>query len=393
MEANILERMLAEEFNASPAKEVDFVFNDGPMRIAAEVKLRQQGARQIRESLIKIASYVASHEGLVDQAYVFIALRRIGPSRVRHEWKSAMRALKPDIARRLRLVAAVGCEVVVEPPNDPRANELAQRFCRIVERLDGPQETHEGHAGKVRSRRIGAQSGSPPWKRLETEKVLLSRWILNQGPIAIGALQGQVGCSYPTVQRAIFDLTESGMVERGARRSVRLTKYPRDRWANLIAMQNNVYPTLEFADPTNSSGAPSKLLERLNRMKPSQAPSVALGGVEAARGWTPSFNLNGLPRIDLVIHSPDTRAWGAIAQDYVRRLDPGLIPREGEHKYRSATLAIHPLFRKASLFRPSLSHGLHQADPVETIVQLHQMGLTEQAEDMLAYLRSNTRKE
>jgi len=128
-------------------------------------------------------------------------------------------------------------------------------------------------------------------------------------------------------------------------------------------------------------------------MKPSQEPSVALGGVEAARGWFPSFNLNGLPRIDLVLHSPDNRAWAAIAQDYVRRLDPGLIPREGEHKYRSAILVINPLFRKASLFRPNLSHGLHQADPVETIVHLHQMGLTEQAEDLLAYLRSNTKKE
>ena len=386
MEANILKRMLADEFNAYPAKEVDFVFNDGPIRIAAEVKLRQQGARQIRDSLIKIASYVASHEGQVDRAYVFIALRRIGTSRVRHEWQSAIRALKPDIARRLRLVAAIGCEVVVEPPNDPRANELARRFYRIVERLDGLQETREGYTDEARS-------GSPPWKRLETEKVLLGRWILNQGPTAIGALQGQVGCSYPTVHRAILDLTESGLVERGARRSVRLTRYPRDRWSNLIALQRNVYPSLEFVDPTSSSGSPSRLLDRLNRMKSSQEPSVALGGVEAARGWTPSFNLNGLPRIDLVLHSPEIRAWAALGQDYVRRLDPGLILREGEHKYRSAILVIHPLFRKVSLFRPNLSHGLHQTDPVETIVHLHQMGLTEQAEDLLAYLRSNTRKE
>ena len=229
MEADILERMLAEEFNAVPAKEVDFVFNDGPMRIAAEVKFRQQGARQIRDSLIQMASYVASHEGLVDQAYVFITLRRIGASRVRHEWQSAIRALKPDIARRLRLVAAIGREVVVEPPNDPRANELAIRFCRVVERFDGSQETREGYTDEVRPGRLGAQSGSPPWKRLETEKVLLSRWILNQGPIAIGALQGQVGCSYPTVQRAILGLTESGLVERGVRRSVRLARYPHPR--------------------------------------------------------------------------------------------------------------------------------------------------------------------
>jgi hypothetical protein len=234
------------------------------------------------------------------------------------------------------------------------------------------------------------------WKHLEVEKVLLHRWLLDEGPIAVGTLSKQVGCSYPTAMEAVRRLSATeGLIARGRARSVALARYPRDRWAELLRAQRLVYPPAEFVNPVAEPGAVDGILRRLQRTKPKDA---ALAGVVAARRWDASFDLNGTPRIDVVLHAPMGRGrtgsgWAKQASDFARRIDPALQRRTGSSgssssQVRGATvLVLHRTYRREALFLEEPGAPMPWADPVEVICQLNEMGLTAQAGELVRRLR------
>jgi hypothetical protein len=265
----------------------------------------------------------------------------------------------------------------------------------VVERfLEFARKSSGGDARNVSPKADDARAGGSPgptWKHLEVEKVLVHRWLLGEGPIAVGALIRQVGCSYPTAIQAIRRLSASGLIERGRGRSVALARYPRDRWADLWRVQRTVYPPEEFVDPTGDPGAVEGILRRLNRLRPKGA---AIGGVVAARAWDPAFDLNGTPRVDVVVQAPaargsDSGRWIREATEFIRRLDPALVRRTRD--VRGATvLALHPTYRREALFReavPPLDVPL--AGPVEVLFHLNELGLTAQAGALLGHLRKD----
>ena len=260
------------------------------------------------------------------------SLVRISAGRVRAEWERVGQALRPEVGARMQLVAVVEGREVMEGAKGERT-PVVERF------LEWVKEEAAGTGG-IRNRRVGASAewrgaggGSlgVSWKHLEVEKVLLHRWLLDEGPIAVGALSQQVGCSYPTAMEAIRRLSATeGLIARGRARSVALARYPRDRWAELLRAQRLVYPPVEFVNAVAEPGAVDGILRRLQRSKPKDA---ALG-VVVARRWDPSFDLNGTPRIDVVLHAPAGRArtgggggWAKLASEFARRIDPALQRR------------------------------------------------------------------
>lgn len=287
------------------------------------------------------------------------------------------------------LVAVVdGTEVAVPPY--PRPTPVIDYFLNFAGKTRVPPE----------SRSYFSVEYDPPvrgplgvtWKSLEVEKVLLHRWLLREGPIAVGILSRQVGCSYPTAIQAVRWLAASELIARERSRSVALVQYPRDRWAELLRAQRLVYPPEEFVDPIPGPGAVDGIMRRLNRLRPT---GVAIGGVIAARRWDPAFDLNGTPRIDVLLHTPAERSphrggWLRDATELVRRLDPALKRRSPQ--VRGVTvLVLHRTYRRDPLFLDEPKSPMPFADPVEVLCHLNELGLTAQARELVSRLRQGVK--
>lgn len=377
-------------------KEIDLVSADG--REAYDIKIGGRGVRDLRNSIFGLATFLVRNPE-VKRGFVLTSLVRISAGRVRAEWERVGQALRPELGGRMQLVAVVeGREVVLGA--EGKRTPVVERFLEWVKAEAGAGGGSKAGGEGERDTRGGGGGGSlgVSWKHLEVEKVLLHRWLLDEGAIAVGTLARQVGCSYPTAIEAVRRLSATeGLIARGRARSVALARYPRDRWTELLRAQRLVYPAAEFVSPVAEPGAVDGILRRLQRTKPKDA---ALGGVVAARRWDPLFDLNGTPRIDVVLHAPMTRArtgggggWAKQASEFARRIDPALQRRgaatgSSSSQVRGATvLVLHRTYRREALFLEEAGAPMPWADPVEVICHLNEMGLTAQAGELVRRLR------
>jgi hypothetical protein len=365
-----LTRWLKEDLRWRPRPaQRDFNFASADGRTIAQVRLKSEGLRDLRDGLVQLAGHIQQHR-TVDRAYLLIALRRTSPQRVAEQWRRAKAILLPDIAKRLHLVAAVGREAVTDP-DQPKLAAMGKRFLQITTQLEGGGEPAWGKP------RIADRAVSASWRNLEVEKVLLHRWLLKEGAISMSDLAGEVGCSYPTVQQVVNRLESRGLIARERKRSVALKKFSRADWSELLTTWRAVYEPVRFVDVTRRTGGAEGLLAR-SRRQPPPGVALALGGVAAARHWDPAFDLNGTPRVDLVLHAEQSQH---VDLDFVKRLDPALRPLGGDVR-GSVVLVVHPIRRRKALFAQKPGETLPFADPVETILHLNDLGLTAQAGDL-----------
>jgi hypothetical protein len=386
MEPDLTRQLHAMGYSAG-SDGTDLFSADG--REAYEIKLGARGLRDLRDASLRLATFCARHRE-VERGYLLASLIRISARRVRAEWNSIKQVLLPELGARMHLVAIVDGTEVTEPPN-ARATPVIDWFLEFTRKTASPNS--RSPMSQEHDARAGGPTGTT-WKHLEIEKVLLRRWLLGEAPTAVGTLIRQVGCSYPTAIQAIRRLSADDLIERGRGRSVGLSRYPRDRWAELFRAQRLVYPPAEFIDPTADPGAADGILRRLNRQRPKGA---ALGGVVAARRWDPSFDLNGTPRIDVLLHAPAARTpagggggWGRVASEFARRLDPAL-QRRSPTVQGATVLVLHRTFRRDPLFLEEPQSPIPWADPVEVLCHLHDLGLTAQAGQLLHRLRQDVK--
>lgn len=194
--------------------------------------------------------------------------------------------------------------------------------------------------------------------------------------MTVKELQEQTGLSHPTVTKGIMAL--EGAVERKRDRSVALRSFPREAWGRLLALAPTVRQTAGFVDESGRGADPVRLLERVRRLGPGR---VAVAGVAGARHWHAAFDLHGLPRLDLSVNAPD----GPLDTAFVEQLDPALVPAP---RGTPPTLVLHAVPRAASLFVPDAEGRVPWADPVEVLLDLHELRLVEQADDLVWVLRS-----
>jgi predicted transcriptional regulator len=289
--------------------------------------------------------------------------------RVRHEWIKIKRLFHPRLSHRLSLVAIGKDEedVWVEPDEG-----FLHRIAKVF-------QTARGDSNDAAPTII-----KPHFKQnqLEVLKVLMCRWLLGEGAIPIGKLAEQVGCSQPTVRFALSRLERQNAIRRRLNRSIELSRFPLRSWNELLALSEKMRQSFSYRDASGERTDPERLLKRLERMRPSQ---VALGGVAAARHWHSDFDLHGTPRLDLLLHAPgDT-----VDLHFVRRLDPALtlIDRFDE----SPVLVVRLLQRADPLFVHVPGTGLPLADPVETALDLYNLGLTAQTSQLFAHFRPEIR--
>jgi hypothetical protein len=342
---------------------VDFVSSDGAWGIELAESLR--GVRDLSAHALMLARWVVDHPS--KQAALVIVSPRMTPQ-MEAEWTAILKVLRKDVAQRITLVT---------PERAP--TRPASWMEPLLEALRRP----DAESASARPEPPAA----PTAKLFDVVKLLLHRWIRKEGPIRVLALADQAGCSYPTVFKAIARLERYGELSRTSRRSVMLKEFPTKTWGELLALLPTLRQTATFLDASGRRFDPAWLLSRLKQQLPAR---VAISGVQAARHWHPEFNLNGVPRIDLVMHAPDE---GSYDLAFVSKLDPALkrTPSSDPRHQHEVVLAIHRLSRRAPLFEPDPKKGIPFADPVEAVLDLHDLRLASQAEELIQHLAGSGR--
>ena len=153
--------------------ECDFISADG--RWAIEVKTALHGARDLHAAALQLAIYLGSAAPRV-KALLLVNAPRIGRERLATEWSKVERALHPELARRMGLVAFGSNGVVVVPEQD----EVVQKVCRATSALFAPVPGERSEPVHV----------SAAWdrKRFEVWKVLFDAWLRKEPPLPIGEL-------------------------------------------------------------------------------------------------------------------------------------------------------------------------------------------------------------
>lgn len=326
----------------------DFVDLDGGLFV--EVKDSQGGARDLRAGVAQLALRALEYPNA--KGVLLILRTRMSEAGIRAEWERLQAVLASGIAARLGLVVVLDQGVMVVP-DDPALRRIVEAVAKV---------------GTVARRARVDRS-------FEVMRVLIESWLLGRGRIAIGELQRQTGLSHPTVSKGLAALGDT--LERKSDRSVMLRSLPREQWSQLLALATTVRQTTAFVDESGRGGDPQRLLDRLSRVRPA---GVAVGGVIAARHWHPALDLHGLPRLDVSVYAPA----GQMDTGFVERLDPALVPAPAGVP---SLLVVHAVPRAESLFANRDEGGLPIADPVEVLLDLHELRLVEQAEALLRHLR------
>ncbi len=285
---------------------------------------------------------------------------RATDDRIAREWRETLDLLRPAIAARLALIV-VREDRVLPLPEERDLRRWGEALRGDLGRVEAP---------------VRESKPAPSRSFFEVFKVLLGRRLLKKGPVAIGELMRRTGTSYPTVAEALRRLEGAGELARGSNRSVELPRFPGRTWPEVLALSASLRRTRAYADATGRAD-PRDLLRRLRGMT---SLPIAVGGAQAARHWDPEFDLHGLPRLDVVVHT--TPAMGELG--FVGRLDPAL--RKVDPDAGGVVLAVHPLVRAEPGFEPHAKGGIPWADPVETLLDLHELRLADQAEAMIRRL-------
>lgn len=318
--------------------------------------LSSQGARDLHAALLRLA-LVVDETAKAKSLWIYIPKMTI--SRVRDEWNAFLRVVdQTRIAPQISMVAMTS-DGIWSSSNSHDLEEKARVQLPALARARLP-------AAETRWMTVSA-------KFFEVWKVLLQSWLLREGPIAALEISERSGASIPTVAAALRHFRQRGEVADTRNRPIELLGLPQATLREVLVLSNSLRRPVHYHDASGRPPDPAGLLRHLTADAPS---GLAVGGVVAAKHYDPDFDLNGLPRLDVLVD--DT-----VPSDWVRKLDPALrvvVPTAS-----SPVLVVHPV--KALPASDPSTGTLRLADPVETLLDLYEMRLTEQAEHMIARIR------
>lgn len=316
-----------------------------------EVLIKPRDLRHLRASIVDIARYSG---GARDRRGILVLNEPlISDVRLRDEWDSLQSVFHPDVLPKLA--------AVIHRKGSPD---------QILGKLD--QREKESIPSIIKH---ALRDSSPASRRsrdafYDILRILINQWLAGKGPLTSRSLCETAGCSYPTAASALKKLGK--YLTRHSDRRVELRTFPRDAWSRLVANADQVRQTQWFVDHSGQTRSIDSLLARLQKIRPE---GVAIGGVPGARRLDPSLDLVGIPRLDITIHC----RVGKPDMSFLRQLDPALKPgNTGE----SARVVIHALHQEHVFFERD-KDGVLWADPVECLLDLHEMRLETQASEFL----------
>lgn len=344
---------------------IDHLSGDGRFAVCVESGLG--GKRGLYAALMRLGVFLSTHPH-AEQACLVLSHPRMSTTRIEEEWGRVQKTLARQVARRLA-VAVVG-------HRGGWASSDSQLIHRILEAF------HAAHREPgSSSTSIANVAPRPGQKFYEVLKVLLVRWLRHAGPISMQDLASLAGCTYPTLKQSLGRRSLNGSIRYHSNRSVELDAFPQAVWSELLALSSEMRSSFYFRDRSGGKLDIDGLMRRLAKLD--NLP-IAVGGVLSGRFWSPDLDLNGTPRIDLLLHAPAHK----IDLLFVRKLDPALELIESMAE--SPSLAVHALVRAEPLFTAS-GRPLPWADPVETALDLYDMGLIGQVNQLLNHLRPESR--
>jgi hypothetical protein len=315
-----------------------------------------QGARDLHAALLQLALAVEDKKKR-KSLWIYIPKMTIG--RIQFEWHSFLRVIDRKIPPLISMVALTNDGFWASSIGDKV--DLEKEARRLLPRMAGPVS-------------------APQWttispKFFEIWKVLLGAWLMREGPLTALEVSRRAPASIPTVAVALRHLRRRGEIAETRNQPVELLGFPRATLREILALSDSLRRPVHYHDASGRPPDPAGLLRHLRAAPP---PGLAIGGVVAAKHYDPDFDLNGLPRLDVVIDDN-------VPSDWVRKLDPAM--RVVPPTVPSPVLVVHPV-KSLRTIEPSKGM-LRMADPVETLLDLYEMRLTEQAEHMIAHLRSD----
>jgi len=317
-----------------------------------EVKIGASSLRTMNSALMKLAAILGNRPGF--KGYLALADSAITLPRLQEEWISISRVLRPEILERLTVCILKENQIMSFPRElDPQTQSIIS-------------------ATVEKERRGMAATRAPRSSELfyDILRILINQWIKRAGPLTSRWLAEAAGCTYPTVASALEKLEK--YLARHSDRRVELKAFPKDEWFRLVANADKVRQTLRFTDRSGQPRSVESLVSRLQKLHPD---GVAIAGVLGARRLFPAIDLIGTPRLDLTLHcrtrQPDL--------GFLRQLDPALKPAGSEEPAR---LVIH-LLRSPHVFFETDPDSVLWADPVECLLDLHEMRLESQALEFL----------
>jgi hypothetical protein len=337
-----------------------------------EVKVGVRAVRNLRTGVMDLAHRL-TQKNAQQRALLVLADPQITQERLEREWRAAQETLRPEVMERISLVVFKDGHFRGLPQDlDPQIRSQLEIVLR----------------DQVASRRVRIHSGATYY---EIFKVLIHQWLLDKGPMTADWVARTVGCNYRTVASALFRLGST--IKRHSDRRIELAHFPREEWAELVAVSNQTRSTVRFADRSGQPRSPESLHRRLTdrylaairgqsqptelllgRLAKMEQPNIGVGGVFGAKHYYPNLDLTGSPRLDLTIHG-NRVDWG-----FVEQLDPAL--RRVQDPSEPANLVAHFLRRHDPLFDRE-PEGALWADPVECLLDLHEMRMESQAREFL----------
>jgi hypothetical protein len=319
------------------------------------VKRHLRSIVALRAELLSMGLMLLARPG--SRAVLVLHDTQISTDRLLLEFEAARASMKKNIADRLELLIFRAGEWT-GAPGDPSPKWIGQVSALIAD-------------GTMKGKRLGR-----PDYFFEVLKLLILRsWDLesifgdeNQTATTRVWLMDAIGCSYPTVASALDRLGQ--YLIKHSDRSISLSRFPKVAFDELVLKADRVREPARFADRSGRPRSPEALVARLSKQA---IPGLAISGTIGARFWAPDLDLHGDPRLDLVVHCPNA----ALDLSFVPRLDPALAPVA--EPAEPASLVIHALRRKKSLFAPRRSNQVPVADPLECLLDLHELRLTQQA--------------
>ncbi|WP_257386940.1 hypothetical protein [Tahibacter caeni] len=302
--------------------------------------------RNTRDLRAELLSLAASLLGTRGGAELVVTDPLISEATVRREWEQLLPALASDLRERL---------ILVVESNAPRLGEKHADY-------------------EVGS---GLQQLQRPNYRFEILRQLLRADLDNAGPQPVKALLEAIGASQTPIRAALAELREAGIVrQRGRSVAVRAEDVSVDLLAKLQAAPQS----LRFRFERGAQIKPPALLQQraavlLGSTGPTGWRELALSGVAVARADVASFDLLGLPRLDLLAQLP--RAAQTFDTMLLRLLDDGLEPEPSV--LAPAPVVVTVTRADTTFLRDIPVDGARSARAMDVYLSLLDQGLAAQA--------------